>query len=172
MIRRTPNTAPRSAAGQPGRYRDRIFDDQRHDPYQTKGKFAGPLRCSDCGVVYQDGRWQRVSAPEGSDAVLCPACRRIRDKLPAGELRLDGPFVPAHRAELLRIARNEAGHEESEHPLHRIMHVDERDDSIVIATTDIHLPQRIGESVRRACRGELEVRYGSNEYSVRVHWRR
>jgi hypothetical protein len=172
MIRRTPTTAPRNAAGQAGRYRDRIFDDQRHDPYQTKAKFAGPVRCSDCGVVYQDGRWQRVSAPEGSDAGLCPACRRIRDKLPAGQVLLDGPFVPAHREELLRIARNEASHEESEHPLHRIMQVDERDDAIAIATTDIHLPQRIGEAVKRACRGELEVRYGSDEYSVRVHWRR
>jgi hypothetical protein len=42
----------------------------------------------------------------------------------------------------------------------------------VITTTDIHLPQRIGEAVRRACHGDLQVRYGSDEYSVRVHWRR
>ncbi|MBK6334729.1 MAG: ATPase [Betaproteobacteria bacterium] len=172
MTRRTPSTAPPKGAGQAGRYRDRIFDDQRHDPYQTKGKVAGPLRCGDCGVVYANGRWQRGSAPEGIASGLCPACRRIRDKLPAGQVILEGPFVPAHREELLRIARNEAGHEESEHPLHRIMRIDERDEAVTIATTDIHLPQRIGEAVKRACRGELEVRYGSDEYSVRVHWRR
>jgi hypothetical protein len=172
MIRRTPTRPPRNAGGQTGRYRDRVFDDQRHDPYQARGKHTGPLHCADCGVVYRDGRWQRASPSEGSEAVLCPACRRIRDRLPAGEVLLDGPFVPGHRDELLRIARNQAEHEESEHPLHRIMLVDERDDAIVIGTTDIHLPQRIGEALRRACRGELDVRYGSAEYSVRVHWRR
>lgn len=172
MTRRTPNSAPAGLSTQTRHRPDRIYDDERHDPYQTNGKHAGIVRCSDCGLVYETGRWHRGPAPEGAGTARCPACRRIRDRLPAGELLLDGPFVAAHREELLRIARNEAGHEESEHPLHRIMHVDERDDSIVIATTDIHLPQRIGESVRRACRGELEVRYGSNEYSVRVHWRR
>ena len=172
MTRRTPSTVPPTGAGQAGRYRDRIFDDQRHDPYQTKGKVAGPVRCADCGVVYANGRWQRASAPEGIASGLCPACHRIRDRLPAGQVILDGPFVPAHREELLRIARNEAEHEESQHPLHRIMQIDERDEAVTIATTDIHLPQRIGEAVKRACRGELEVRYGSDEYSVRVHWRR
>jgi hypothetical protein len=172
MTRRTPSPAPRVPAGQTGRYRGRIFDDKRHDPYQATAKVAGAIRCLDCGVVYEDGRWHWGGAPEGADAGVCPACHRARDKLPAGHLLLDGPFVPAHRAELLRIARNEADHERTEHPLHRIMQIEERDDGIEISTTDIHLPQRIGVALKRACHGELQVRYGSDEYSVRVHWRR
>ena len=54
--------------------------------------------------------------------------------------------------------------------MHRIMHVNDRDDRIQIATTDIHLPQRIS-AIKRAYRGDLDIRYGENEYSVRVHWR-
>lgn len=172
MTRRTPSPAPQRSAGQAGRYRDRIFDDKRHDPYQANGKTAGAVFCPDCGVVYADGRWRWGSAPEGAHAGVCPACRRARDKLPAGHLVLDGPFVPAHRAELLRIAHNEAEHERSEHPMHRIMHIDEQDDHVEISTTDIHLPQRIGAALKRACHGALQVQYGSDEYSVRVHWRR
>lgn len=172
MTRRTPNSAPAGLSTQTRHRPDRIYDDERHDPYQTNGKHAGIVRCSDCGLVYETGRWHRGPAPEGAGTARCPACRRIRDRLPAGELLLDGPFVAAHREELLRIARNEAEHEEAEHPLHRIIEVEDRGDGVVITTTDIHLPQRIGEAVRRACHGELQVRYGSDEYSVRVHWQR
>jgi hypothetical protein len=85
---------------------------------------------------------------------------------------LDGPFAAAHAAELIRIARNAAERERADHPMHRIMHIEERDGRIEIATTDIHLPQRIGEAVRRAHDGDLRVRYARDEYSVRAHWHR
>ena len=71
---------------------------------------------------------------------LCPGCQRIRDKLPAGEITLEGAFVHAHQAELVRLVRNEAEHEGKEHPLHRIMHLDEDVHRVAVSTTDIHLP--------------------------------
>ena len=43
---------------------------------------------------------------------------------------------------------------------------------IVITTTDVHLPRRIGEALKDAHQGELDVRFGDNEYSVRVVWHR
>jgi hypothetical protein len=42
----------------------------------------------------------------------------------------------------------------------------------LVTTTDIHLPQRIGEALRSAYQGDLDVAYGKDEYSVRVDWRR
>ncbi len=168
MTRRTPPTSPARAA----RYRDRIFDDKRHDPYQRPGKYAEPTRCGDCGAVYHKGRWQWGEAPERARADACPACRRIQDRLPAGALVLEGPFLAAHRAEILRLIRNEAEHERAEHPLHRIMHIDEPGERIEVSTTDIHLPQRLGEALKRAYDGELTVQYGHDEYSVRARWQR
>ena len=100
-----------------------------------------------------------------------PACPRIRDKLPAGEVTLEGPFVHAHRAELVHLVRDQAEHERDERPLHRIMQLDEGADRVRVSTTDIHLPQRIGEALKRAYDGELELHYGDDEYTVRVHWR-
>ena len=154
------------------RYGDRIFDAKRHDPYQAAGKYTEPTRCATCGAVFHRGRWQWAGAPQDSHMALCPACQRIRDKLPAGELTLEGAFVHAHRAELVRLVRNEAEHEGKEHPVHRIMQLDEGADRVLVSTTDIHLPQRIGEALKRAYDGELQVHYGHDEYSVRVHWRR
>ena len=170
MTRRTPTPTPLTPPGSVTRYGARIFDAKRHDPYEPAGKYAEPTRCPQCGAVYERGRWRWGAAPAVAHAADCPACRRARDPLPAGLLTLEGLYAVAHAAELVRIARNEAEHESAEHPMHRIMHVDERDGRIEISTTDIHLPQRIAEAVKRAYHGELRIQYAHDEYAVRVHW--
>ena len=110
--------------------------------------------------------------PEQAAEARCPACRRVRDKLPAGTLVLEGPFVDAHQDEIVHLIRNEAERERREHPLHRVMEIAPGPARIQVATTDIHLPQRLGEAVRRAFDGELNVKYGADDYTARVHWRR
>lgn len=55
----------------------------------------------------------------------------------------------------------------------RIIAVQEPDpESIVITTTDIHLPRRIGETVDRALNGTLDFHYGAENYFIRVEWTR
>lgn len=164
----TPQTPP----GHVPRYRDRILDDSRHDPYQPLGKYAEPTQCHYCGAVYHAGRWQWTRAPEHARPATCPACRRTHDRLAAGSLVLEGTFVAENRVELMRIVDAEAEHERAEHPLHRIMKIDERSGHIEVSTTDIHLPQRLGEALKRAHGGALTVHYGKDEYSVRVRWER
>ncbi len=172
MTRRHPTPTADSPPGSVTRYRDRIFDDLRHDPYQAKGKYREPTVCAGCGAIFQNGRWKWGEAPLHSHKETCPACARIRDNLPASLVTLSGEFFNAHRAELLQLARNTAESERAEHPLHRIMHVAETPDEAVISTCDVHSPRRIGGALERAYDGELEVRFGEDEYSVRVHWTR
>jgi hypothetical protein len=173
MIMGRPSTpSPLTPPGHLKRYGSRVFDDQRHDPYQPAGKYPEPTHCGQCGAIYHKGRWQWGATPEAARSDTCPACRRIHDKLPAGWLILDGPFVAAHRDELIAIIHNEAEHERREHPLNRIMQIEEHDGRVEISTTDIHLPQRIGEKLKSAYDGELTVRYAEDEYSVRLHWHR
>jgi len=69
------------------------------------------------------------------------------------------------------LARHQEEAEKSEHPLNRIMGVKEDSGGgIIIETTDIHLPRRIGEAVRRAFHGELESHFEQDGYFVRVTW--
>ena len=172
MNNRTQGPAPHVPTGGVRHYGERIFNAERHDPYERGGKYREPTQCSGCGAIWHRGRWQWGAVPVGAETAVCPACRRIHDKLPAGTIVLEGDFVAAHREDLVRLARNEAEHEGREHPLHRLMHVAETPERVVMETTDIHLPQRIGEAVQGAYDGDLDVRYGDNEYTARVVWRR
>ncbi len=164
--------APLTPPGGHVRHAARVYDELRHDPYEPRGKHPEPACCTDCGAVFRRGRWSWAEKPQGAQGVLCPACRRIRDRLPAGTLTLEGDFIDAHRDELTHLVRNEEQLEKAQYPLHRIMAVDEAPGRVVVTTTDIHLARRIGEAVRRAYQGELGLDYGKDEYSLRAHWRR
>ena len=69
------------------------------------------------------------------------------------------------------LAHNEEMAEKGEHPLNRIMGIQESEEGLVINTTDIHLPRRIGEAVKRAFHGTLDMQFDDASYFVRVEWR-
>jgi hypothetical protein len=122
--------------------------------------------------VFRKGRWTQAARPADAHEHRCPACSRIRDRFPAGSITISGPFAGSHRAEVLGLARNEERAERGEHPLARIMAVEEHPDQVVITTTDLHLPRRIGEALRRAYDGELTIDQEKQSYLVRVTWTR
>ena len=168
MTQRPGSGAPK--AGQFDRHGARILDAFRHDPYEPRGKLP-PTRCGACGAVFRSGRWtwgDEANAGLGT----CPACRRIADRMPAGRVSLAGPYVAAHRDELVRIVRHEGERERAEHPMNRLMGVEVRDDAIEVTTTDIHLPRRIGTALERAHDGELTIGFSEDAYEIRVSWRR
>jgi NMD protein affecting ribosome stability and mRNA decay len=140
------------------------------DPYQGKKKLHDGTVCPQCGATYRDGRWQWLAGEEGAPTALCAACRRANDKFPAGIVRLGGRLSLEHREEMLRLARHQEEAEKKEHPLNRIMSIEADGDGVTIATTDIHLPRRIGEAIQRAFHGQLAAQFEEDGYFVRVTW--
>lgn len=155
----------------PGRHLE-VFDDPIHDPYHDQAKLAEPSACSDCGAVYHDGRWQWITRPAHALQTRCPACRRIHDKMPAGYVSIEGQFAHDNREEVLNLIRNLETREKVEHPLQRIMDIDEQPDKLMVTTTDIHLARGIGEALEHAYRGTLDFNYTDAEYLLRVSWQR
>ena len=149
---------------------DGIFQEQVHDAYKSKGKLPEPAFCSQCGAVFHAGRWQWREVPEGAHPVVCPACHRIHDHYPAGFLTMKGEFFQSHRDEIMHLVRNHEQHERAEHPLKRIMAVEEQDDATLITTTDIHLARGIGEALHRAYQGDLNFHYNPEQNLLRVSW--
>ena len=162
------STAPKSH-----RHRHRFGHGQENpieDSYRWSRKPHQAVVCTQCGAVYSDGRWQWIRRPAAAEEAVCQACNRINDDFPAGIVTLTGAAVVAHKDEIVSLARNQEKAEKPEHPLNRIMSVEKSADGLVIKTTDIHLPRRIGESLRRAFRGKLKVHFDEKGYFVRVDW--
>ena len=150
----------------------RIYDERSHDPYQAKGKLPEPTYCPDCKAVYLKGNWHWQAVPEGAHAHVCPACQRIRDRVPAGYLTLKGGYVTTHKQDILNLARNVEEREKAQHPLIRIMAVEEQPDAISITVTDQHLARAVGEAVRHAHQGDLDLHYTKENDILRVTWQR
>ena len=152
--------------------KDRMLRELEHDPYHSKLKAKEPTACPDCGAVFQHGRWSWADTPAGAHEQACPACLRIRDRVPAAFLTLRGEFLTKHEDEIMHLISNYEKREREEHPLKRIMASEDQDDGFVITFTDAHLARGIGEAIHNAYEGELDYQYTKEDIMLRVTWTR
>jgi len=144
------------------------------DVYKGKGGVEGAEQC-ECGAVFRNKRWYGKTgdvAAKGGHGLVCPACRRIADRNPAGIVCLGGSYLAAHRAEIENLVRNTASAAGMTHPLGRVMEIIAEKEGLTITTTDIKLAQKIGREVFKAHGGELHFRWTDDEELVRVTWSR
>jgi NMD protein affecting ribosome stability and mRNA decay len=154
------------------RRRDRLIRERIHDSYRAREKLSEPSVCPDCGALFRSGRWQWGAATAVAAPHTCPACQRIADKYPAASLLMRGDFLAAHRDEILNAVRNEESRQKAMHPLKRIMSLQEDEGGTVVTTTDSQLARDIGEALKHAYAGELQLRYKKEEDFLRVTWER
>jgi NMD protein affecting ribosome stability and mRNA decay len=155
------------------RRRDRLIQEAVHDPYKATTKPREPSACRECGVVFSDGRWHwSPDLPTGAAEALCPACQRLRDRVPAGFLTLGGGFFRQHRDDIMHLVRNTVDAQQKEHPMKRLMNIEDADEGVVVTFTDIHLPHTVGKAIEQAYDGELEIRFGDESGIARAYWSR
>jgi NMD protein affecting ribosome stability and mRNA decay len=151
---------------------DRLLQELVHDTYKSKHKLPEPTVCPECGAVYHRGRWQWGDRPAGAHEESCPACQRVRDRVPQGFLTLRGEFLSEHLDEILALVRNVEEREKAERPLKRIMDTERTDEAVVISFTDAHLARGAGEAVHHAYKGALDFQYVEGGSLLRVSWSR
>ena len=151
---------------------EHVMQQHEHDAYKSGRKPPEPTACPDCHAVFHQGRWQWTAVPSGAHLERCPACQRIHDRFPAGFVTIGGDYFRQHKEELLHLIDRLALHEKQEHPLQRIMAIEEQSDGVVITTTDAHLARGIGEALQHASHGQLQFRYAEEDKLLRVHWQR
>lgn len=153
---------------------DRLLKEEIHDPYMARSKPKEPTVCPGCGAIFHKGRWQwAAESAEQAHELMCPACERIRDDMPAGILTLSGAFLGKHREEILKLIHNKVEEEKAEHPMKRLMGVEDGEEGeLIVKFTDLHLPRGTGEAIERAYDGELEIQYTKESNLVRVYWSR
>lgn len=141
----------------------------RHDPYRSDAKLAGPGCCPGCGAVYLAGRWSWRRRPKGARGIECPACTRIRERVPAGILQLEGD-LGSRRDELLGLVRNVEERERLQHPLERVIAIRERRGGLQVETTGVHLAQRITGALERAFHRAATLDFAPGEELLRARW--
>ena len=142
------------------------------DVYLSKRGLPEVALCKVCGLVYRNKRWQAEAAPEISTQVLCPACQRTEDHNPGGVVTLSGPYLAAHKAEILNTIRHLEAKSREKNPIARIMDIKEEDGHITVTTTEDKLAQKLGREVFKSQKGELHYQWSHDQNLVRVEWMR
>ena len=142
------------------------------DVYLSKRGLPEVALCKVCGLVYRNKRWQAEAAPEISTQVLCPACQRTEDHNPGGVVTLSGPYLAAHKAEILNTIRHLEAKSREKNPIARIMEIKEEDGHITVTTTEDKLAQKLGREVFKSQKGELHYQWSHDQNLVRVEWMR
>jgi hypothetical protein len=165
MSTQTPHSPPR---------RDRLLKQTHPDVYRNDRKLHEPTLCKVCGAVFTGGRWQWVEKlPEVADETRCPACQRVHDHMPAGFLTLSGEFFETHREEIMRLVHKHAERQRLQHPMQRIIDTTPLENGgIEISFTEYHLPKGLGEAVKNAYQGELQINFADESGQARVCWER
>jgi len=163
--------------GQPSRIRRNV--QQFGDPYLPKVNHGEVAVCTRCHAVYHRRHWffddaifTRCAAQARTRHVTCPACQKIADNYPEGEVILRGAFLQAHAHEIKNLVANEEERAKGLNPLERIVRVIESDGTLRITTTNEKLAQRIGRSLQKAYQGEVHYRWSEDTKYLRVKWSR
>jgi hypothetical protein len=146
------------------------------DMYLPRLDPKGVIQCSGCGAFHHRRHWTLTppgsfSSQIHSHPVFCPACRKIQDRFPGGELILRG-VEAENRGEIARILHNEESRAREKNPLERIMRMDAANGGWRVETTTEKLAQRLGRSIKKARGGKIAYKWGHNNKFVRVSWQK
>jgi NMD protein affecting ribosome stability and mRNA decay len=163
--------------GQPSRIRRNV--QQFGDPYLPKLNHGEVAVCTVCHAIYHRRHWffdadafKRCAVQAQTRQVTCPACQKIADNYPEGEVIVRGTFLKTHAREIRNLVANEEERAKGLNPLERIVQITEADGTLRITTTNEKLAQRIGRSLQKAYQGEVQYRWSEDTKYLRVQWSR
>ena len=85
---------------------------------------------------------------------------------------MSGGFLTRHKQDIVNRVRNVAEHVLEEHPLERIMKMEENNGEILVYATSEHLIARIAKALHRDFKGTLKLTYASEDKFASAHWSR
>ena len=157
--------------------KNKLIRERIHDPYYEGRKYPDGVVCPDCSAIYQSGHWLWPKEEKNrdippSDRYLCPACRRIQDRYPAGVVFLEGEYLTRRREEILNLVNRIVKEEKNKSPLRKVINREEKEGTIAIHFTDDHMARHLGDAIHRAHKGDLRMKYGEETRFLRVYWSR
>ena len=153
--------------------------DSSADPYLMSAGINGMAVCKECHAIFIRKRWtldedlyKKKIDEKGTSKVLCPACRKVKDKFPGGIVTLKGEFLSDHKNEILHLIRKEEQRARGFNPLERIMSIHDMKSGIEITTTNEKLAQRIGKRLQKTYQGRVHYKWSDDTKLLRAVWER
>jgi NMD protein affecting ribosome stability and mRNA decay len=147
------------------------------DPYAMRRSPKEPAICPTCDAVYTKKRWttsasmaSRLRKDPKAVRVVCPACRKIRDRYPEGILTLTWSALQEREADIRGLIAHEQARVRRTNPLQRVMRIVRRGGGMEVETTTDHLAQRLGRALVRAFHGRVEYQWAHKDKFARVNW--
>lgn len=138
---------------------------------------AGTAVCKTCSAINMRKHWflnpqsyEKVIRDPLTRFVECPGCSRLAEKHIEGEVLLESPLLEAEKEMVYGTVYNAAARAFHENPLSRIYSIEDRGSQMRILTTTCTLAGRIGRVIKRAMKGNLEIKPSPGEKFVSVHW--
>lgn len=135
--------------------------------------------CPSCYAVCEGQKWffdeearQKAMRGNGWEKHLCPGCEKVARGKVDGVVYLKGDFLRTHREEAKSLIRSVAEKKLRKNIAARIAHIEEKDDEIVIQTTDRALAERLGKEFEKAYSGRLDIQWQHGADFARVYWTR
>lgn len=150
--------------------RDKLYQERTSDRFSADRKAAGEAYCQVCGVHYHHGNWAWGAHSDDARSTVCPACQRIAEAAAAGIVDIPRDFFLGHREDLTRLIQNTERAEKSEHPLERLIAIEEADDAAHVTTTGPHLADRIAHAITRQFGGHLRTHRDDHQPSMHIAW--
>jgi len=149
------------------------------DPYVLEEGQEAAI-CTGCQAFYQSKRWffddklaKRLAGTAKVREVVCPTCRKIKDRYAEGILTLSGEFFKDHREEIVTLLEKEAGRVGNRNVADRVIQMAPAGkDKLVVETTTEKLAQHLGRTIYKAYKGELGFKWAEMNKFVRVYWSR
>lgn len=148
------------------------FLEDEDDPYRVE--LEDGSYCTECGISYINKNW-KLNALEKykKKAIICPACKKIKENYYLGILESKGSFLQEHKEEIRNILKNEEERQRAKNALPRIGKIEETEDGkLIVYTTSVRLAYRLGKAVYNACKGDLTIKWSDGEHFTRVYWNR
>jgi NMD protein affecting ribosome stability and mRNA decay len=135
--------------------------------------------CPACYAIFVEKRWtfdesmrEKAMRKNHWEKCLCPGCDRVARGKVDGVVRLKGRFLADHKEEAKNLIRRVAENKLKKNIAARIAHIEEKEDEIVIETTDQALAERLGKEFERAYHGHLDIQWQEKSSFARVFWQR
>lgn len=128
--------------------------------------------CFHCGAVCHEDHWTWDAKPHNSSETLCPACLRVRDRVPAAILTVRGDCLTEHKPEIMKLIREKVQKIGKQYPLKRIMDMEDDETEAVFAFTDEQLSREIGDALHKTYDGVLDFQYSKDDSLLRIIWQR